>query len=299
MEAERFKADVTQPRGNALWTYNKNLGLPGQFKGLNVSKKVPNDGYVIDDDEFFHVSCHVDKVLTERIERGKYVDLERLLLKEKHQRGKEDDRLEFVNHEGHTYLAPVQSDAKINGVCKWEQAFRVYAAIYSKANPHRAAEIWQYVHIINMAAATYVWDNVSYYDFTFRQMMSVNSNRSWAKIFNQLWNLAMCNPIQKQGNQYGGNNSYNGSRPQSQGRRKSSKACWQFNKNQSCNAATCGFEHKCSYCGSQSHSVLDCPKLANKRKQDRDGYHSSHSHGSHGNHRSASPNQNNNNNTKQ
>ena len=114
MEAERFKADVTQPRGNALWTYNKNLGLPGQFKGLNVSEKVPNDGYVIDDDEFFHVSCHVDKVLTERIERSEYVDLERLLLKEKHKRGKEHDRLEFVNHEGHTYLAPVQSDAKIN-----------------------------------------------------------------------------------------------------------------------------------------------------------------------------------------
>ena len=98
-------------------------------------------------------------------------------------------------------------DGKINGIHKWEQAFRVYAAIFSRANPHRAAEIWHYVHTINTAASCYIWDNVLYYNFTFRQMMNLNPGRSWAKIFNQLWNLAMTTPIQRN-NSYGGN--YNG-----------------------------------------------------------------------------------------
>ena len=57
---------------------------------------------------------------------------------------------------------------------QWKQAFRVYAAIYSRANPTRAAEIWQYVEIINQAAGTYVLENVASYDFHFRKMMSKN-----------------------------------------------------------------------------------------------------------------------------
>ena len=66
------------------------------------------------------------------------------------------------------YLTPVSDrEGKISGLRKWEQAFRVYAAIYSKANPCRAAEIWQYLHVINTAAASYTWDNVAYYDYTF------------------------------------------------------------------------------------------------------------------------------------
>ena len=40
----------------------------------------------------------------------------------------------------------------------------MYAAIYSEANPHRAAEIWQYMHVINTAAAAFIWDNVPSYD---------------------------------------------------------------------------------------------------------------------------------------
>ena len=86
-------------------------------------------------------------------------------------------------------------ESKITNIRRWEQAFRIYAAIYSQENPDRAAEIWQYVHVVNTAAASYVWDNVACYDMTFRHLMSANPSRSWARIYTQGWSLAMRDPI--------------------------------------------------------------------------------------------------------
>ena len=208
-------------------------------------------------------------MLRAKIERGEFVELEKLLTKEKFRSKNDEGRLEFYNKDGHTYLAPVSREGKITNVRRWEQAFRVYAAIYSKANPARAAEIWQYMYVINTAAASYTWENVSFYDYTFRQMMSVNPQRSWSKIFNQMWNLAINDPIQKQngqGNRYshgGSTGNYNG-RENNGKRKRRSDAYWKYNRNEHCNNATCNFEHKCLYCRSYSHAVVDCPKLKSK-----------------------------------
>ena len=201
-------------------------------------------------------------------------------MRDKFRKKGEDNRLEFVTHEGHTYLAPVgdKDGNKINGIRRWDQAFRVYAAIFCKGNPTHAAEIWQYTHTINMAASSYTWDNVAYYDYTFRQMMSVNPNRSWGKTFGQLWSLSMTNPIQCNGNyqgQQGFNSGYSRSGQKSnktQGNSKRSggaRPCWKFNKNQPCNGS-CRFDHKCSYCGAKGHSVLDCNKLHSKSNDKND-----------------------------
>ena len=94
--------------------------------------------------------------------------------------------MEIVSRDGMAYFAPAQDKgSRINGLHRWEQAFRVYAAIYSQANPSRATEIWQYVHVINIAAGSYTWENVSFYDYTFRQLMSQKPKRSWAKTYTQ------------------------------------------------------------------------------------------------------------------
>ena len=127
------------------------------------------------DDEFFHLTCHVELNLISKIERGDFVELERLLPKDPSQLGGNGDhRMELVNRDGFSYFVPVSDRelGKISGVHKWEQAFRVYAAIYSRANPHRSAEIWQYMYIINLASNSYSWDNVACYDFAFRQLMA-------------------------------------------------------------------------------------------------------------------------------
>ena len=110
--------------------------------------------------------------------------------------GGDDQTVTLVNWDRNTFFIPSESGHKITNVRRWEQAFRVYAAVYSNDNPSRSAEIWQYVYVVNTAAASYIWENVSYYDYTFRQLMHKYSNRSLAKVYNQLWNLAMKDPIQ-------------------------------------------------------------------------------------------------------
>ena len=80
--------------------------------------------------------------------------------------------IEIIHKDGQTYVSPHQSKGPhINSIRKWEQAFKVYAAIYCEANPECAAEIWQYAYAINTAANSLQWENVAFYDNTFRQLM--------------------------------------------------------------------------------------------------------------------------------
>ena len=150
------------------------------------------------DDEFFHLMCHVDVALQDKIKRGEFVDLEELLSKTRAQVVSDEQRMQFLNRDGISYWIPAECESKISGIRKWDQAFRIYVANFCKSNPSRSAEIWQYIHVINTAAQSYAWENVSYYDLTFRRLMHERPNRSWSKIYNQIWNLAMCEPLNKQ-----------------------------------------------------------------------------------------------------
>ena len=157
LNAEHLKEKIQPPKG----------------KSINYQKFIQS---VDDDDEFFHVTCHIDDNLRSKISKGKFVDLERLLPKDRIGVGSlatnpSENRVELVTREGHTFFKPVK-ESQINGLRKWEQAFRIYAAIYTNANPERSGEIWQYIHTINVAASSYQWDNVATYDLTFRQLMS-------------------------------------------------------------------------------------------------------------------------------
>ena len=228
----------------------------------------------------------MDPSLIAKIEKGEFVDLERLLPKDKVNRRSSDDssRLEWVHKDGSTFLVPAAEwENKINGIRRWDQAFRVYARIYCGANPHRAKEIWQYVSVINMAAATYIWDNVANYDFTFRHLMAFNPVRSWAKTYNQMWNLLMKDPIPPKTHQNhrgsvnvgstfvskyaGGNQFVNNSGTQVSAKKKKSTYCWYFNCGEPCKyGKKCHFTEKCSYCDSPDHTVLSCPKLVGNKK---------------------------------
>ena len=150
-------------------------------------------------------------------------------------------------------------NSKISGICRWEQAFRVYAAIYSKANLRRASEIWQYVYIINLAASSYAWENVAFYDYTFWQLMSIKLERSWAKTYIQGWNLAMMEPITK--TQHNLNDNRNARKS---GHKNWKDYCWKFNKNR-CKRLDCEWDHRCMYCGGWNHSFVDCRKRQRKK----------------------------------
>ena len=76
----------------------------------------------------------------------------------------------MYNREGLAYLmSNADKDAPIiNCFEKWEQAFQVYAGIYSRKNLHHASEIFQ--HMANIKEAVH-WDSVYAYDKQFRELI--------------------------------------------------------------------------------------------------------------------------------
>ena len=253
VSAKQRKAALQKPKGMLVYP---NLG-----NDPNVLKQCCNND---DDDEFFNVTCHIDPNLKQKIERGEYVDLEKLLLKDPSGGAiniNDESKVELVSKDGHTYFRPVK-ESQINGLRKWEQAFRVYATVYSQANPERVVEVWQYMHVINVAASAYQWSNVTYYDNTFRQLMAFKPNRSWAETYNQGWNLALKEPLN-------GRNNSNPTGGQSSARSSSSHegkkhdwhddCCWKYN-HKKCRRSNCPFDHRCTYCGGWNHGFYNCRK---------------------------------------
>ena len=66
----------------------------------------------------------------------------------------------------------------INSFKKWEQAFHVYAGIYSKQHPHRAWELIEYISSIETAPETFTWDNIYCYDQIFCDLMEEFPNHN-------------------------------------------------------------------------------------------------------------------------
>ena len=261
IEAEQFKANITLPQGNSV-TVNDNKFYEGDVK---------------DDDNFFHITCHMDPSLVNKISHGEFVDLEKLLPKQKGGYvASYEQKTELVFREGKPVFLPYVDKGKIiNGVRRWEQAFRIYAAIYSQANTQRSAEIWQYVFIINTAASSYAWNNVAEYDFAFRHMMAKNPKRSWSKVYTQMWNIYLTEPntrsnFNNRAGFSGYGNSQKGNNNKNQGSAKPNY-CWKYNKNGKCKFGNnCHFVNRCSYCDAGNHGLYNCPRKAEATNSNTD-----------------------------
>ena len=146
VQAEKFKAKVEAPKGNH--NFNDIL-MPYDYEKL-CSKFVKPEGLApIDseilflrnfdqDDEFFHITSQIEPSLRAKIERGEFIELERLLPKDRSSRGDDLNKqlFQLITQGTNTYLdPPVNKTGKISNIRKWDQAFRVYAAIYTHANP--------------------------------------------------------------------------------------------------------------------------------------------------------------------
>ena len=299
IQAERFKGKVEAPKGmvnNIIGNTYSDMLMPYDYDKLR-SKFVRPEGLApIDseilflcnfdqDDEFFHVTSQIEPNLRSKIERGEFVELERLLPKDKLPgfRSTSDDLnklFQLITQGTNSYIdPPAPKVGKINSVRKWDQAFRVFAAIYTRANPERASEIWQYVYVIHTAAAANPWDNVYFYDINFRELMASKPWRSWGKTYTQGWNMAFNNASANQSAHAVGysNNNSNG---------KSNKdwkddCCWRFNKNR-CKrtGADCNYDHRCTYCAGWNHGFYNCRKRLGKNKRSFGGNNSSPRRGS-------------------
>ena len=109
-------------------------------------------GLGLTDDDFFHLTCHIDQTLQQKIEKGCYVDLDKLLPKERQldstQQFNNETKLEWVQSGGSTYLVPAKRLSRINCFRRWEQAFRMYTTIDCSKHPNRFREILQYISVI-------------------------------------------------------------------------------------------------------------------------------------------------------
>ena len=244
IDAEKYKAIVEPPAGEC-----------SQLIGLQVGG--PDKG---DDDDLFDVAIHVEDTNQSLIAKGDFVEINKLVPKRESKPDESDKPLKLINKEGKTFLVAGEDSetTKVMNVKKWTEGFRVYAAIYSKANPHRAHEIIQYMHTITSAAASFAWSNVAYYDYTFRKIMAQRPYRSWAKIHTQLWSTAMRNPFP----------SHNGN-SNSQKKKEKDNICWKFNRNRCRDGEKCRFEHRCSYCFSYGHPAVSCNRK--RKNEENDG----------------------------
>ena len=297
LNAERQKAAITAPTGTnyyqvPLFPVKTDVG---EKKDLSQNFSVPPADVNFNDDnqnDFTQVAAHLDEPSTmNKIKVGGFIEIEKFAQKGKDLKG-QSNGVELVHQDGRTFFIPAseKESVKVSNFQQWEQAFRGYAAIYSSANPHRAAEIYQYVHTINLAAQSYHWSNVAYYDYYFRKMMANNPQRSWAKTYVQLWTLAMRDPLGNKGFNANNNPSFN-SRGNN-GQHSNIEYCWRYNRNQCRKSAKdCKFEHRCSFCGIMNHNYLNCRKRRNNeqngqnnnRNTDRTSQHNKPNNNNHNN----------------
>ena len=232
------------------------------------------------DDEFFHITSQIDPGLRLKIERGEFIELERLLPRDRSGRNSSDDLnrqlFQLITQGTNSYIdPPAPKTGKINSVRKWDQAFRIYAAIYTHANPERASEIWQYVYIIHTAATSNPWENVYFYDINFRELMASKPWRSWGKTYTQGWNMAFNNSSianLNSGSNY--NTSYNQSNQRQFNQKKDWKhdCCWRFNKNKCKKAGSdCNYDHRHTYCAGWNHGYFNCRKRQDKNRRSSSG----------------------------
>ena len=248
-EAEAAKARIHATAGrNLLDTY---------FERNSVT--VMDERYIV-------VGAHVEEPLVQKISRDEYVDFGKLIPKDRVM-AEEDGRLEMHVKDGRTFWAPVQVTSNINNFTKWEQAFRVFANIYTKVNPHRSSELIEYNHIINMASLSFTWDNVYMYDKEFHLHMARNPQRSWAIILQQAWSMRLKDRLHRSD----GNAGYTPGGHSNRG--KSGEPCHCLNRGHCNFGSNCRYDQRCSYCFKFGHGAVNCRRAQNDRsdKNDRSG----------------------------
>ena len=211
------------PPGKSVFNIvNQTSGSPNKHQGgayLDTTQST------VVDENYLMVGSHIDDSIKDKIKRGEFIDLAKLLPKD--QSVDDDHRMELVFKGGQTYFMPVSERENtanaITNYHKWEQAFRVYSNIYLEANPGRALELIQYSHIICTASAAYIWDNVYTYDKEFRGHLSRFPERKWSQILQQAWTMFLKDRLKP-----GDSNYY--SRGNSSNEKKKKDTCKRFNR---------------------------------------------------------------------
>lgn len=232
-----------------------------QHRDSDLSLLVENINSLTAEGEFDPLTVQLDGLTLDKIERGAYVDLRKLLPKETLGDDEDEDELHWVMQGGTPKLRKKSAGEilNINGYRRWMTAFSAYSRIYVKSNPQRGPETHQYLLDIQDAANTYTWDSVYAYDKIFQMYMEKNPKHDWGAPYAKYWNKILKKKDREPGANFPG------------GQRQKRKVCWKFNKHGHCdNGKNCDFDHRCSVCGRYGHSKINCYHNRDNDRKDRD-----------------------------
>ena len=185
-QAELSKARVYEVPGK------QNLQTSHALLPMNVMNDYIHSAMV--DENFLIVAAHIDDSTWRKIISCKYVDFSKLIPRDKILE-EEDGCVQMLMKNGQTFFVLVQETTAINSYIRWEQAFRVFSDIFTRAYPQKSGELIQCNHIIHTISHTYIWDNVYRYDKDFRLHISQYPQRSWGIILQQAWAMRLKDKI--------------------------------------------------------------------------------------------------------
>lgn len=230
-------------------------------KGSDLSVLLESLNAFTSHDDFDPLTVQLDKVTLEKVGRGAYVDLRRLLPKES--LGDDDEEeMHWVMQEGTPKLKKKNAELQpITGFRKWMTAFSAYSRLYTKSNPERAPEMHQYLMDIQEATSTYTWDSIYAYDKIFRMYMEQKPWHDWGTPYTKYWNKTLKKKEVEAGSARRGFGS-----------RTKKKPCWRFNKTGTCDRKDCEFDNCCQVCGRFGHWKGTCyhNKEVGKRQENRE-----------------------------
>ena len=193
----------------------RNLVTPTLVQNVGCTTAMMDEDYLV-------IGAHIDETLQSKIVKGEYIDFGKLLPRDK-VLADDESKLELVIHNGKTFWVPTSETIAISHFSKWEQAFRIYANVYTKRFPHRSSKLIQYNHIIHTIAGMYVWENVYSYDKEFRMHLSKHPNRSWSVILQQAWSMKLKDRLLHRDFQYSGGHNRNSNHSHQGGDKRSGR----------------------------------------------------------------------------
>ena len=250
---QRFLHEAELAKGRILPTQGKNVNF--------VNTAILDKPYIV-------VAGHVDECTVIKIQKGEYIDFRKLIPRDK-VHAQEDQWLELDLRGGRSFYVPVNETSRIGNYTKWEQAFRVYSNIDTRAFPHRSCELIEYNHILHTISQSFVWDNVYLYDKDFHIHMAHNPDHNWGIILQQAWSLRLRDGISSYFNspEPNANGSNYNSPKENNGR--VNEPCRCYNKGKCTAGSACRFEQRCSYCFKFGHAILTCRKLFTDQERNK------------------------------
>ena len=70
LDTEKYRGEINQPQGMSFSYDNCMLEQPASTRHFLGVNKENNSVAVLDDDDFMHITCHVDRVMTKKLSKG-------------------------------------------------------------------------------------------------------------------------------------------------------------------------------------------------------------------------------------